>query len=127
VVTGDIALGNAGYAITGSGGGGGGDYVFADLAELDSLISEWTAIRDNIQTDGEKLLQAAYLIIPPAEDDMSKAQSAATVASLDKAQIHNDAMFAYADSYLGKLTTTRERYATDEEVNAGRMRGVDEA
>jgi hypothetical protein len=127
VVTGDIALGNAGYAITGSGGGGAdGDYVFVDLAELDSLITEWTAIRDAIQTDGDKLMQAAYLIAPPAEDDMSEAQSAAMVASLEKAQGHNDAMFAYADSYLGKLTAARHRYAEDDDLNAARMRGIDE-
>ena len=126
-MTGDIALGNAGYAITGSGGGGAdGDYVFVDLAELDSLITEWTAIRDAIQTDGDKLVQATYLIVPPAEDDMSGAQSAATVVSLDKAQAHNVAMFAYADSYLGKLTAAREQYAADEKLNAARMRTIDE-
>ena len=121
------ALGNAGHVITGSGGGGAdGDYVFADLAELGALITEWTAIRDAIQVDGEKLVQARQAIYSPADDDMSKGQAQALIESLDKAQAHNDAMFAYADAYVEKLTAARERYATDEEANVARMRSVDE-
>jgi hypothetical protein len=120
-------LGNVGYAITGSGGGGAnGDYVFVDLAELAALITEWTTIRDAIQLDRDKLVQAAYLILPPADDDMSGAQSEAMIASLEKAQVHNDAMFAYADSYLGKLTAAREQYAAQDELRAAQMRSIDE-
>lgn len=122
------ALGNAGYAITGSGGGGAdGDYVFADLAELGALITEWTAIRDAILSDGEKLLQAQQAIYSPADDDMSRGQAKALIESLDKAQTHNDAMFAYAHAYVEKLTAAREQYASDEESNAARMRRIDEA
>ncbi|MGB3444935.1 MAG: hypothetical protein WBA97_39870 [Actinophytocola sp.] len=121
------ALGNAGYVITGSGGGGAdGDYVFADLAELDSIITEWTALRDTIQVDGRKLAQAQQAVYSPADDDMSRGQAKALVESLDKARTHNDAMLAYADAYVEKLTAARERYAADEETNVARMRGVDE-
>jgi hypothetical protein len=122
------ALGNAGYVITGSGGGGAdGDYVFADLAELDSIITEWTAIRDTVQLDGEKLVQAQQATYSPADDDMSMGQAKALVASLDKAQAHNDAMFAYAEAYVAKLTAAREQYVAGEESNVARMRRVDEA
>lgn len=121
------ALGNAGYVITGSGGGGAdGDYVFADLAELDAIITEWTAIRDTIQLDGTELAQARQMISPPAADLMSTGQATALVDSLDKAQTHNDAMFAYADAYVEKLTAARERYAAGEESTVARMRGIDE-
>lgn len=121
------ALGNAGYVITGSGGGGAnGDYVFADLAELGALITEWAAIRDAIQTDRRNLVRAQQAIYSPADDDMSKGQAKALIESLDKAQAHNDAMFAYADAYVEKLTAAREQYATDEELNVTRMRGANE-
>jgi hypothetical protein len=125
VVTG--ALGNVGYAITGSGGGdANGDYVFVDLVELTALITEWTTIRDAIQIDGDKLLQAKQVITPPAEDDMSGAQSEALIESLDKARLHNKTMFDYADAYVGKLTAAREEYAAEDELRAAQMRSVDE-
>lgn len=122
------ALGNAGYAITGSGGGGAdGDYVFADLAELDSLTTEWTAIREAIQTDERNLAQAQQAIYSPADDLMSQGQSKALIESLDKARNHNKTMFDYADAYVEKLTATRERYVADEEANVARMRAVNES
>ncbi|MFC4854603.1 hypothetical protein [Actinophytocola glycyrrhizae] len=121
------ALGNAGYVVTGSGGGGAnGDYVFADLAELGALITEWAAIRDTIETDGLNLLLARQQIFSPADDDMSKGQAEALVESLVKARTHNKAMFDYANAYVEKLTAAREQYAADEELNVARMRGVDE-
>jgi hypothetical protein len=120
------ALGNAGYAVTGSGGGGAdGDYVFVDVADLDSLITEWIAIRDDIQVDRDKLWQAQQIIEQPANDESSQRQPAAMIVSLDKALDHNAAMLTYADTYVEKLTAARNQYLTDDELNASRLRGVD--
>ncbi|MPZ81805.1 MAG: hypothetical protein GEV28_15960 [Actinophytocola sp.] len=117
---------NAGYVVIGSGGGGaGGNYVFADLDELDAIIDEWTAIRDGVQADGRKLLQAQQLIVAPAKDLMSQLQPAAMNESLTKAIGHNAAMADYADGYVQKLQAARAQYGADDEQAAARMRSVD--
>lgn len=99
--------------------------MFADLAELDALIAEWTTIRDGIQTDGRKLQQAQQLIVPPAGDLMSQLQPSALNTSLDKALEHNAAMVAYAENYIGKLQAARAQYAAGDEQNAEQLRRVD--
>lgn len=125
-MTSEDALGNAGYAITGSGGGGsGGNYVFANLAELDAIITEWTEVRDAIHFDGLRLRQAKNFIRRPADDTMSRSQSDALSRSLDKALAHNTAMRAYASSYIEKLTAAKKQYLSDDDANAARMRDAD--
>ncbi len=91
--------------------GGEGNYVFADLEELDGIIAEWSAIRDRIESRRHKLAQAYGLITPPAEDVMSRLHAGYTRGSLKKALDHNDAMRAYAKAYVEKLTAAREQYA----------------
>lgn len=125
-MTSEKALGNAGYAIWGSGGGGsGGQYVFASLEELDAIITDWTTLRDDIQLDGQRLAHAQSRIEPPADDIMSRQQPAAVNASLDKALAHNATMSEYASSYIDKLNATKEHYLLEEETNAARMRDAD--
>jgi hypothetical protein len=52
--SGSGALGQAGYAITGSGAGGaGGQYVFAGLEELDDIIAGWEALYVRIGTGAQ--------------------------------------------------------------------------
>jgi hypothetical protein len=116
-------LGPAGYAITGSGGGGaGGQYVFASVEHLDRVIAKWQAFRDAIQDDGTKLYQARQLIAPPAHDIMSRLEAKVTVQSLDKAQEHNRAMYSYADGYITKLQAARTAYAAMDEDAAKNLR-----
>jgi len=107
------------------GGGAGGSYVFADLAELDGLIAEWTTIRNGVQADGRRLIRAIRLIEPPAKDLMSQFQASALKESLTKAQKHNAAMAAYANSYIEKLRAARAQYAAGDEQNAEQLRRVD--
>jgi hypothetical protein len=109
---GSRSLGQAGHGVTGSGGGGAdGRYVFASLAELDGLISEWQALQARIKSRGEKLGRAIDLIAPPADDVMSRLQAAAAVASLQKAEEHRKAMEYYAAGYVKKLEAARTDYA----------------
>ena len=105
--------------------GAGGSYMFADLAELDEIIARWINVRDGVQTDGDKLFQAQQLIVPPAQDFMSRLQPLAMNNSLDKALEHNAAMAAYADGYVQKLQAARAQYAAEDEESVERMRRVD--
>jgi hypothetical protein len=117
------ALGQAGYAITGSGNGGaGGQYVFASLAELDGVIAEWEAVRDRIRGRGETLSRAISVILPPADDLMSRIQAKAAAHSLEKAQEHRQAMEDYATSYVEKLQAARAQYAATDSSNAAQLR-----
>ncbi len=117
----------AGYAITGSGGGGsGGQYLFANLDELNSIITDLETLRDNIRNDGEKLRLAHQLITPPAEDDMSHLEAQSTLDSLVKAIEHNDAMIAYADAEIAKIQAARNAYVNTDHDGAERLRHIDE-
>ena len=119
---------HAGKVVVGShnsGGGKGGDYVFADLAELDAIIAEWVSVRDGVEADGVKLRTAQQMIKPPASDLMSQMQPGAVKDSLGKAIKHNQAMWTYANGYVKRLQAAREQYVAAEEENAARLRGVD--
>jgi hypothetical protein len=121
------ALGQAGYAITGSGGGGaGGQYVFASLEDLDEIIADWEALRDRIQVRGRKLRQAIGLIESPAEDIMSRLQANTAVRSLEKAEEHRLAMENYAAGYVEKLRAARAQYAETDADNAAHLRNAGE-
>jgi hypothetical protein len=120
-------LAQAGYVITGSGGGGaGGQYVFANLDEMDGIIAEAKVLCEEIQEDGEKLRRAQALIEPPGDDVMSRIEAQTTVNSLEKAIEHNEAMFAYTGAQLAKLRAARDAYANTEDESAARLRGVGE-
>lgn len=126
-MTNEKAVGNIGYGVWGSGGGGsGGQYVFASLEELDTLKTEWTTVRDDISSDGIRLATARATIHEPAEDVMSKLQYVAVGESLDSAIEHNKTMFNYAKSYVEKLGAAIEQYAADDEANAARVRSADD-
>ena len=110
----------------GTGGGGGGQFVFADLAELDSVTAQWTAERDRIKEDNNRLAQAINLCNPPAEDTMSHYQADALKTSLTAARDHNQAMLDYAVGYIEKLAASRAAMAGTEHDNAARLRAADE-
>lgn len=121
------ALGQVGYGITGSGGGGaGGQFVFADLGELDGIIADIETVRDDIRNDGDKLRQARQLIEPPGEDIMSRFQAKAVIDCLDKAIEHNGVMVAYADAEIAKMREARDTYANVDDDNATRLRDLGE-
>lgn len=118
---------NAGYVVTGSGGGGSnGQYVFASLEELDDIKGQWAALHDAIKKDGRALKQAISSDLAPADDEMSRRQANALVESISKAIIHNEAMSKYAESYIRKLDAALKRYVADEEAAVARLGRVDE-
>lgn len=127
-MTNEKAVGNAGYGVWGSGGGGsGGQYVFASLEELDALKTEWTEILEATTSDGQGLLQAQFIIMAPAEDDMSTLQAGAVGKSLGKALEHNQSMVEYARTFIAKLAAAREQYGVEDEAAANNIGHVDES
>lgn len=109
------------YITTSGGGGLGGRYVFASLAELDEIIVEWTSIRDDLAAAGEGLRQALMMDLTPADDDMSGGQASALYTSLLGAADHNDSMASYMNSYIDKITAARAEYAATDQQAVERL------
>lgn len=118
-------FGAGGWETTAGGGGQGGQFMFASLADLDAVITQWETQLDAIQKDGLAISQAALNIGPPAEDGMSRGQANATKGSLLKLKEHNDAMRDYAVEYIKKLKASRASMANTEHGNESQMRSVD--
>lgn len=118
-------FGAGGWETTAGGGGQGGQFMFASLADLDAVITQWETQLDAIQKDGLAISQAALNIGPPAEDGMSRGQANATKGSLLKLKEHNDAMRDYAVEYIKKLKASRASMANTEQGNESQMRSVD--
>jgi hypothetical protein len=110
--------GPTGRTLTPPAGGGDGRYVFADLAELDSIIAKWEAVRDRIRDNGRKIIEARDAVTPPADNAPSRIQADVLANSLDTGHQHNLAMFDYANSYIQKLQASRARYAADDQASA---------
>ena len=110
----------------GTGGGGVGQFVFADLAELKSVTDHWKADRDRFQQADELFQRAIKLCNPPAGDIMSRFQANAMKKSLTEARNHNQALYNYANDYVLKLEVAWAAMAGTEQDNAGRLRTAGE-
>jgi hypothetical protein len=106
------------------GGGSGGQFMFANLEELDGVITRWEEERDGILADRDAIADAYYMIAEPAGDMMSRGQTSASRDSLATMYYHSDAMFKYAEGYLEKLYASRQQMALMEEGAHTRMRSV---
>lgn len=113
--------------LTTGGGGEGGKFYIASVTELDSLIAQWTIIRDKITVSGRRLTQAVHEVEPPANDEMSRKEAEATRASLERAIEHNVAMGDYAQGYIDKLTAARHSYENTEGHNTSAVQHSDGA
>jgi hypothetical protein len=111
-----------------SGGGGtGGQFMFADLEELDAVIARWEDEREGILADRRAISETYDTIAPPAGDMMSSVQISASQASLANMYQHNNAMLRYAENYIAKLRASREQMATMDEGARANLRNVREA
>jgi hypothetical protein len=106
------------------GGGQGGQFMFADVAELDSVIKQWEDERDGIKADRQTISDAYYSINEPASDVMSRAQASASRDSLANMYQHSDAMLRYAENYIAKLKASRQQMAVQEEGARDNFRSV---
>lgn len=108
------------------GGGAGGNYVFTDLAHLDTIIARWQSVRDAVDANRRGHLEAARIVYPPAEDPASVGQAEALVRSINAAREHNESVFDYAKRYVERLEAARAEYVATEEANTDQFRAVDE-
>lgn len=102
--------------------GESGRYVFADLAEVDSIILELKSMRQELFVDGYALDGAIDEVAFPAEDVMSRDQARAYRDSLRKAYSHNQMMSSYINDQIDKLSTARNAYAEADSAAASRLR-----
>lgn len=109
------------------GGGAGGQFMFANVDELDVVITKWNSQRDEIQEDQERIIAAYHEIAEPAADEMSRGQANAARSSLISMWEHNFQMLQYTDNYIEKLTLARSDMATMDEDAATSLRTTYEA
>ncbi|HEX6354024.1 hypothetical protein [Actinophytocola sp.] len=106
------------------GGGTGGQFMFASLEELDSLIKRWEDERDGIQRDKDAIADAYHMIKDPAADVMSRVQASASKDSVANMWHHSDAMLRYAENYIQKLKDSRAQIQVMEDGAHDQMRSV---
>jgi len=116
------------YVQSGTSGGGsaGGQYVFADLTELDAIIATLQTEIDDITGDDWYFLKAIREANAPADDLMSNGQVNAYRAALEKGRQHNKAVLAYAENQLTKLQAARQSYTESETNSAETYDGIGE-
>lgn len=111
-----------------SGGGGtGGQFMFANLEELDAVIARWEDEREGILADRAAIRDTFHANAAPAGDMMSKVQFTASQVSLANMYQHSDAMLKYAENYIAKLRASREQMAIMDEGARDNLRSVREA
>lgn len=115
------------FSVHDSANGSGGQYVFADLAEIDGIIAELEALVAEVQAEDETYARAIGLAVPPAEDFLSVEQADAYVAALEKGRTHNKAMSTYADDLLADLRAARQAYADGDATSAAQLRSAGES
>lgn len=106
------------------GGGQGGQFMFADVHELDSVIKQWEDERDQIKADCQTISDAYHSIAEPAKDVMSRANTKASKDSLANMWQHSNAMFEYAENYIAKLKASRQQMVVMEEGAHANFRSV---
>lgn len=107
-------FGSGGDPHEAGGGGTGGQFMFANIEELDGVITKWKGERDGILADKETIAQAYGMIAEPAGDTMSAVQATASRNSLAIMWEHSDQMLKYAENYILKLQASRDGMATTE-------------
>lgn len=106
------------------GGGAGGQYVFVNVEEIGSIITDLEVIKNEIRADERYFRQAIRLATPPAEDEMSTGQVAAYRAALREGWQHNQAVASYAENQLVKLRAARQTYIDTDSGAAERLPNV---
>lgn len=107
------------------GGGQGGQFMFANLEDLDAIIGQWEDEREAILADRQAIADAYRTISEPAGDVMSMLQAGASRDSLANLWQHSDAMLKYADNFIAKLHASRRQIAAGEDGAREQIRSVE--
>lgn len=106
------------------GGGRGGQFMFASVDELNSVITRWEQERDGIKADRDQIAEAYYAVQYPAADPLSVEQADASKNSLANMWQHSNAMFGYAENYIEKLKASRDQMTTMEDGAREQFRNI---
>lgn len=106
------------------GGGTGGQFMFASLDELDTVIKRWETERDGIIADRNVISDAYYALKPPAADPMSRDLTSASRDSLANLWNHSQSMLLYAENYIQKLKASRRQMSVTEEGSRDHFRSI---
>jgi hypothetical protein len=106
------------------GGGDKGQFMFADLAELDSVIAKWEKQEVDIEDDRQHIQSALDSIQDPAADMMSRFQAEASRNSLNAMLEHNRQMAKYTADYLNRLRQSRTDMANQDAAGRDQMNAV---
>jgi len=119
------SLFGAGGDTPAGGGGSGGQYMFANIQELDAVIAQWKDVYQAILADGDTIDAAASFVEEPAHDGMSVGQADATRLSMVTLKKHNLDMQSYAEEYIKKLVASRDSMANTDQGNAAQLGSID--
>lgn len=108
------------------GSGTGGQYVFADLTELDAIITTLQTEIEGVRDDARYFRDAIRQATAPAGDLMSQRQVNAYRAALEKGGEHNKAVLTYLENQLAKLQAAHQSYAETEAASVKRFHGTGE-
>lgn len=115
-----------GQYLDSGGGGSGGQFVFANLDELSSVLHEWEDVRNEIEKRQRTVSSIQDLCTPPADDMMSHYQADAGKRTAAEKFNHENALLAYARAYVDKLAACRNAMATTEQHNTDQFRMMGE-
>lgn len=97
---------------------GAGKYVYADLGELDEIISGWQTQGNDVRIDADLLIDAFYSLGPGSCDVVTAQYSAALGDTFDAFYQHTYEMSAYIAHHAAKLIAARQLMAIAEDNNA---------
>jgi hypothetical protein len=116
----ELSLKQNGLNVGGAAAGG----FQVDPAELQSLITQWTDLRDTLRTAVKQVSPHSDSSTPPATDSASLTATNATQASMSAYLTHLQAMENYADEYVTSLTKVMQNYQISESANRGSATNV---
>ncbi|MBO0839914.1 MAG: hypothetical protein J2O49_03740 [Sciscionella sp.] len=97
------------------GGGAGGGYKFSP-SELETVLTQWQRVHDDIANDG-KTIEAYWMNVKnvtPAYDDHTINMSETVINSMSALQDHNGNMLKYCEDYIKKLQAVYKQYTGTE-------------
>jgi hypothetical protein len=112
------------WSQTSGGGGRGGQFMFASLAELDSVIATWRREIDAMVDDRRRIRATMGAANRPAADAMSTYHTGAVKQTLAAMDVHSEQLLQYAQGYLRKLEQTRQQMQANEDAAESSMRNV---
>lgn len=105
-------------------GDSSGQYMFANLQELDGIIAHWHTEGDNIQADGKSIAYGEAGAGTRLLDAITREYLSTLDGAFGALIQHNGKMYEYNTGYATKLAECRQSMSGMDQSNVGRLRGV---